>query len=196
MDTVNYKKRELTIDAVKANIYALAFALPFMLVMIAVYVWVWHSYYTFDGIMYALKNSRQLLLLSPLVFLTVFLGGVLVHEFIHGITWAVFCKRGFASIRFGIIWKAVTPYCHCKEPLKAWQYLVGGLMPAILMGFVPAIWGIVAHNIWLFAFGVFFTMAAGGDFLVAWMLRNESADTLVQDHPKLIGCIVYEEPSC
>ena len=45
---------------------------------------------------------------------------------------------------------------------------------------------------YLFVFGFFFTFAAGGDFLILWLLRKEKDTYMVQDHPKKIGCIIQE----
>jgi hypothetical protein len=41
-------------------------------------------------------------------------------------------------------------------------------------------------------FGIIFTIATAGDFMVLWMLRKEKS-TLVFDHPSKIGFIVYKE---
>jgi hypothetical protein len=32
----------------------------------------------------------------------------IMHELIHGITWAKYTKDGFKSIRFGVLWKFLT----------------------------------------------------------------------------------------
>jgi hypothetical protein len=34
--------------------------------------------------------------------------GIILHELIHGITWAKYTKDGFKSIRFGVLWKFLT----------------------------------------------------------------------------------------
>lgn len=49
--------------------------------------------------------------------------GIVAHEAIHGIFWAAFAKRGFRSIRFGFLWKKLTAYCHCSEPLEVRPYI-------------------------------------------------------------------------
>lgn len=38
-------------------------------------------------------------------------------------------------------------------------------------------------------------LAAGGDLVIVWLLRNESGDVLVQDHPSRVGCLVIQEDS-
>ena len=46
------------------------------------------------------------------------------------------------------------------------------------------------------AYGLFFTLAAGGDFLVAWMIRKQKKEDLIQDHPDRIGCLMLEKDKC
>jgi hypothetical protein len=42
-------------------------------------------------------------------------------------------------------------------------------------------------------FGLLYTTAAGGDFLVLWILRNIKPNTLVEDHPTNAGCYIIEQ---
>jgi hypothetical protein len=133
------------------------------------------------------QNYWIILLVSIIVFII----GIIVHELIHGVVWASYAKNGFKSIKFGVIWKMITPYCHCTEPLKLKQYIIGAIMPAIILGFIPAILALVVGNIALLIFGVFFIISGSGDFLIIHALRNEKKDTLVEDHPSEAGCYVY-----
>lgn len=119
--------------------------------------------------------------------------GIVLHELIHGITWAIFAKEGFKSIKFGVLWKKLTPYCHCKEVLNVRQYIIGAITPAIIMGIVPSIIAIMIGNFGLLIFGMFFTMAAGGDFLIINLIRKENSSDLVQDHSSEAGCYIYRK---
>ena len=87
----------------------------------------------------------------------------------------------------------MTPYCHCKEPLKVKHYIIGAITPAIFLGFIPSVLAIVIGNIGILIFGVFFTMAACGDFLVINLIRRGNKDDLVQDHPSEAGCFIYRK---
>jgi len=189
----NYKKTKLTIDITKANIIGIVMLIPITLIY---------------GVLFYLINDTDLILSNfkssfknidssfgefgiPLIFLLTILFGIIIHELIHGITWALFAKKGFKSIKFGVLWKLMTPYCHCKEPLLLKHYILGAIMPAIILGFLPAIYSIITGNIWLLAFAIFFTLAAIGDFLVIKLIRKEKNDSLVQDHPSEAGCYIY-----
>ncbi|HET6528317.1 MAG TPA: hypothetical protein VFG39_06165, partial [Balneolaceae bacterium] len=49
---------------------------------------------------------------------------------------------------------------------------------------------LILQNGWLLGFGLLFTLAAGGDILILWLLRKVDDGLLVQDHPDLVGCVV------
>lgn len=130
-------------------------------------------------------------LLKGFLGLIVYIMGIVLHELIHGITWAIFLKDGFKSIKFGIIKEHLTPYCHSKRPMKIKHYILGGIMPSILLGIVPAVMGIVFGNIWVTLFGILFTIASIGDFMVVQLLIEENMNDYAQDHPSEAGCYVY-----
>jgi hypothetical protein len=185
----DYHKDQLTIDLVKANIFAIVLMLPIVLIFVLPYFLIW-------GIGFNSSDIRSLTkVLSPelmgLVLILVFTLGIILHELIHGIVWSRYTSNGFKSIRFGVLWKMLTPYCHCKEPLKVKEYIIGALMPAIILGFVPGILAIIIGNFGLLIFGIIFTTAASGDFMIINLLKNEDKDDYVQDHPSEAGCFIY-----
>lgn len=191
----NYRPEKLTIDLVKANGYALLILVPIILLYGLPYYLLWHQENALPEFVLSLKRTGVGGAFGNIggMFLIMLLG-VVLHELIHGITWAVFAEKGFRSIRFGVLWKALAPYCHCQEPLKVKHYVLGALMPAVLLGFIPAVYAILTNNLPLLVFGGFFTMAAIGDFMIIFLLRNEDPEALVLDHPSEAGCFIYRKP--
>jgi len=190
LEIPGYKMEEMTIDAAKAQVNSIVYFIPFAILFGPLYYFLWS-----DGTLDIFKDlfPREMNgLMTSVIMILVILVGIVLHELIHGITWCLFAKEGFKSIKFGVIWKAVTPYCHCKEPLKLKHYLIGAIMPGILLGILPSIIALITGNIQFFAFGMFFTMAAGGDFMIINMMRKLNMEILVQDHPSKIGCVVYK----
>jgi len=185
----DYRKEQLTIDLVKANVFAIVLMIPTLLIFGLPYFLIW-------GIGFNSSDIRSLTkVLSPelmgLILIIVFTFGIILHELIHGIVWSRYTSNGFKSIRFGVLWKMLTPYCHCKEPLKVKEYVIGAAMPAIILGFIPGIIAIIIGNIGLLIFGIIFTTAVGGDFMIIYLLKNEDKDDYVQDHPSEAGCFIY-----
>jgi len=188
-----YKKELLTFDLMKANLYAIFSIIPVLILYGVPFVLLWRN--TFSKV--ALKNFIDEFTLgiggnfvSILLVMTI---GIIAHELIHGITWAMYTKNGFKSIKFGVLWKVLTPYCHCSEPLKVKHYITGAIMPAIILGFLPFVYSLFTGNaLWLF-FGIFFTMSAVGDFLIVNLVRRENMNSLVLDHPSEVGCYVFRK---
>ncbi len=181
-------KEKLTISIEKANVIAMLMIIPIGILFALPYCLIWGSkpWFSLSGIA---SNP----VMSALTVVLALIIGIIVHEGIHGITWAIFAKKGFRSISFGILWKMLTPYCHCDEPMQVRHYVLGAIMPALLLGIIPSIVAIAIGNAALLVFGMFFTLAAGGDFLIIYTIRKEKPDTLVEDHPSEAGCFVYRK---
>ena len=186
-----YKKEKLTINLLWANIFGVLIIIPIVVVFGLPYYLIWEP--GFDLRSFIDNLSVTDVLLNGLLVMLALLTGVVVHELIHGMAWAGFASKGFRSIRFGVLKEMLTPYCHCKEPLKVKHYILGAIAPAIVLGLLPALAGIFYGNIGLLLFGMFFTMTAAGDFLVINLVRKENAHTLVQDHPSEAGCYIYRK---
>ncbi|ASS37493.1 DUF3267 domain-containing protein [Mogibacterium pumilum] len=185
LECKGYTKTDLTMSAVKANIgalYGLIIAIPFIVTYVLRY----------DGADFDRSRASISSVLSDLV---VFLVLIVVHELIHGVTWSRFTKKGFKDIEFGVIWKYLTPYCTCSEPLTKWQYILGVMMPGLLLGIVPCIVGCINNNVLMLTIGVLMTIAAGGDILIVKMiLDNKTSKTaLYLDHPTEVGLVVFQK---
>ena len=126
---------------------------------------------------------------NGMLFIIGFWVGVAVHELIHGFTWMWVTHSSFSHLRFGLLCGGV--YCHIDVPMSKRKYVVGALMPLLLLGIVPFLLSFVIHSLWLMLFGVIFIGCAMGDVLIVRAIRHDSADTLVYDHPSEAGCVVY-----
>ena len=104
------------------------------------------------------------------LFFYMFVLGIITHEFLHGIT----------------------PYCHCKEPLKVKHYVLGGMMPLLVMGILPALTGLFLGNGLYLSLGIFFSWTAGGDIISLFMLRKFNKNTMVSDHPNKMGFYISD----
>lgn len=187
----NYSKEKLTINLVWANIFGLLILVPILIIFGIPYYWIWNDDFNIQTI---INNINPInLALGWFFCFGLMILGIVIHELIHGIIWAKFAKEGFKSIKFGVLWKMLTPYCHCKEPLNVRQYILGAIAPAIILGLLPAVIAIMIGNIGMLIFGIFFTMAAGGDFLIINLIMKENKNDLVQDHPSEAGCYIYRK---
>ena len=172
------KIEEYTMGMGKVNLIALLLIIPITAAILYPFVLIW-NYETF-------KTGKEIF---DNYFLYILIGGIIIHELLHGLTWGHFASNGLKSIKFGVKWKFLTPYCHCKEPLKVKHYRIGGAMPLIIMGIIPSIIGLIIGHGGVLTFGIFFTWAAGGDIIALFMLRKLDNNIYVSDHPEKMGFI-------
>jgi len=99
---------------------------------------------------------------SSLFYNCIFLGSFL-HEVLHATGFLIFGKLTFSQVQIGIKWKYLTPFAHCRLPLKASIYRIALLLPALLLGIVPSIIALIFGKSWLLIYGTLFTILAGGD---------------------------------
>lgn len=182
MSTSNNIVKTISISALRANILTLLIFLPFYFVMRYLFIAVW-GYTPYAEGMATIRANVP-------IFVLVFVLGIVLHEGLHGLMWAIFAPNGLKSIKFGIKWLYLTPYCHCNQPMKRNHYLLGGAMPGLLMGVIPLIIGFATANSWLTVLGVIFTGAAGGDFILIVRLLKIDRECTIEDHPNEIGFIV------
>lgn len=176
---------EATISMVTANVIALALLPVLLAVFLLPFRWLWEK---------PLINWQELSSLAALaVILPAFLVGVAVHELLHaaGFVWAG--KAPISTVKFGILWRALAPYAHCRAPITAAAYRISLALPGILLGLVPGLLGLAIGAGWLLMWGVMMSVAAAGDLAVLLAIRAVSGDSLVLDHPSKAGCLVLKE---
>ena len=177
-------KEDLSISITKANIYCTFIALPVVVFLTVLYIWLWGLDQLLNGIEIISQNL-------PYSFLIVIVG-IIVHELLHGLSWAYFEGKSLRIIQFGFQLKTLAPYAHCKVPIDIRAYRIGTAMPGIILGFLPIIIGLVIGNAWSMIFGLLFILIAAGDILLLLLTRKVKVGKLVKDHPTRVGCYVIE----
>ncbi len=184
MEEKGYTKHDLTINVKKANILACFIAFPLAIIMFGIFWVVNRGVHNFESIW------------DLYIALAIFFVLVVVHEFIHGVTWAIFTKSKFKAISFGIIWKALTPYCTCSESLGKWQYFLGAAMPTLVLGIGIGLVAIVFDSFLWFVVAEFMIFGGGGDMLIITKLftfKPKGSDVVFYDHPYECGLIAFEK---
>jgi hypothetical protein len=174
------RKIDKTMSLTAANGLAFALALPAMALFLLPYWLIWGSGASARPDLVRLDSSWSLGL-----FLVVVIASVVVHELLHGLG----CLLGGASwrdVKFGF--KSLTPYAHCKIPLTLPAYRLSIALPGIVLGIIPGLLGLINGSYLLTGYGAFMFMAALGDVLILWLLRDAPAGARVQDHPNAVGC--------
>jgi hypothetical protein len=175
----NYEEKICTISIPKANIMAFLTAGPFAALFIVLFAF------------FAPEKDWSGFLQFFLV-LAVCVVSIAVHELLHGAGWVLFCKNKHKSINFGVMWKYLTPYCHCSEPLTVAQYYVGLLMPFLILGIIPSAISVFTGNVVLLFYGTLFILCAGGDTTVGFiMTKFIGKNAVILDHPSECGFVAF-----
>ncbi len=184
MEEVEQKGRKVAIDLVKANVFAVVILVVAAVVLLVPFFYIWGD----KDISEMVGDGMQFI-----VFFVTMLIGIVVHELIHGLTWACYAPHGWKSISFGILWKMLTPYCHCDEPMSIRGYKMGAMMPCIILGIIPSVVALCIGDLVLLLWGIFFISAAAGDIWMMWLLTKEDPNAKVLDHPTEAGFYIFED---
>ena len=135
---------------------------------------------------------------GSLLFIVLFVVLIVVHELIHGLTWSMFSEHHFKDIEFGFMKELLTPYCTCTTPLPKKHYILGALMPCIVLGIIPTTIGILIGSSFLFWIGIVMILSAGGDIMIVWKVmkfkkQDESKEIFIYDHPTQAGSVIFEK---
>ena len=181
-----YTEKDLTIGIVYANVMAFVLGLPIIIVLGALFLNT-----NFNGF----REIFRFTISESVIFLIVVVVLIVAHELIHGLFWAIFAKNHLKSIEFGFIAEYLTPYCCCKEVLTKSQYIIGGIMPTVILGVMPAVVAIFTGSWFLFTIGSLMILAGGGDLTIIlkiFMYRSKKEEILYLDHPYECGLVVFE----
>ena len=182
-----YEESVHTMDIVKANILAMLIMLPFVAVIAVPYL-------IMHGIPQRGAFSTYLLYLSLFIFLS--MAEMALHEGIHGLTWGLLSPDGFSTIEFGLIKEYMTPYCYCGTPLTKGQYILGSMMPTLVLGFIQGVVAVITGNFLILVLSVFLMIGGGGDFLIDWLLiryKKKKETLILMDHPTELGFAAFEK---
>ena len=178
-----FRRVELTIGLVKANVVTIVGCIPFIAVCLLLF------HVVNPQASYGVSTAE-------LVGLVVaYCVGIVVHEFIHGFTWSRFTENGLKDVEFGFIKEYLTPYCSCTKPLGKGPYIAGALMPGIVLGVIPTIAGIASGAPAVLFFGMLMVISAGGDIMIVAKLlayKTTASEVLYVDHPTQGGGVVFE----
>ena len=171
------EKFEVLIDPKKVNQQAAIYMIAIALISVALYYSIWGF-------------KWDLSIMAFLKFYLFNLIGVVIHELIHGIAFIVIGKAKLSDVKFGVIWKQLIPYAHCKVPLSIRAYKIALLLPVIITGFIPLIVGLSINSLLTVLVSACLIVGGIGDWIMYLKLRLFTNNAVVIDHPSEIGCIV------
>lgn len=191
-----YQPEKKVISILKANIYALLIPGPFALLCFALFkIFYWDTpiINTQEIVNLPLSQYTLHMIIKLMLFLVIIIGLTFIHELTHAFVWGLCTGNHFKDVELGMMWSSLTPYCHCKSPLKMWQLRLGAFMPFVTAGLIPYIIGMLLGSGPLVGIACMMMIGSGGDFTIMLLIRKEKSDQLVIDHPSECGCYVYRK---
>jgi hypothetical protein len=177
----DYQQNEIKPNGIVANILGFVIFIILAPLFGFIYYQIWGTFgFEFVDIPVMQRIINSLIVISILVAF------LLVHEMIHGIYWSK-----YTDAKINVILKSLYRVCYCDEPIKIKNYIIGLIMPAVILGMIPLIIGMIIGNIIVFGFGILFIVVGADDFMVIYLLRKENKNNWVKDMDKTIGFIVY-----
>lgn len=183
-----YRAEEMTIGIVYANVMAVVLVLP-LVICLAVLFCLCNAELFSGGFTPGVDRIVKLAIFLVLLFVL-----TAVHEFLHGITWAMFAEKGWKSLAFGFVAQYMTPYCSCDSALKKWQYILGSIMPTLILGVIPAVVAIATGSAAVFVMAAIMIFGGGGDLTVILKIlrfKAEGREVLYIDHPWKVGLVAF-----
>jgi hypothetical protein len=131
-------------------------------------------------------------LMLLLFMLSIIIGGFL-HEVIHAIFFAPFLPSKFKGLKFGYMKEKMALYVHLKEPISIAGFRIGLIMPAVILGVLPIIYGLLFGYLSILLFGILLTAASIGDLLLLAKTFHLNSRFIIKDLPDDIAVVAIEK---
>jgi hypothetical protein len=120
-----------------------------------------------------------------------FIAMIGLHEALHGLGLAWLGKVPWRHIQFGVMWRALMPYCRCTMPISVRTCRRMALLPLWVTGGITLASLLVFPSVWLAIITGTTIAACVGDVWIVAKLRRFPADWLVPISSSAIGCDVF-----
>jgi len=181
------EEKKILISSKSVYIFTILTIIPTLLILYLPYFIIWE--YPNESLLPQRVFGDRNIVIILMTFL-VFIFGLVIHELIHGFFWSFFTERKMKSIKFGLMWNVLMPYCSFLGPLSRQHFLIGTLAPLIIMGILPSFFALLTGNDYLELFGITFTIAASGDIFIAFKIIKKKKNSLIVDSSDQLGLTI------
>ncbi|RNB96959.1 DUF3267 domain-containing protein [Brevibacillus parabrevis] len=172
----NYVQKQVVLQPWKANLFACVCLLLFVPAALLFYQ----------------KAVTFSVSLSDIgLFFVVVLGGIIVHEAVHGVGFMLSRQVATSDIRFGVMWRKLVVYACCLKPISVGSYRLAVALPALLLGVLPFFLAYFFQSLFWYVWSIVMLIGSFGDFYILWTLRSFSKQTRIADSPDSIGYVAY-----
>lgn len=177
------KPREKRPFLIKLNLYAIGF----MVLAIAATILI------FGG-----NASGTLTLLEFLTYVFVSIVYIVIHEVLHGVSFVLFSKHKWSSIKFGLLLSQGLAYCISIVPVSIRRARSSLMMPLYVVCIPLYVIALVTTNLPMAIFAVILASGSIGDVYYLWKLRTATTNQyMIEELPTKsgyqIGYLLFEK---
>jgi hypothetical protein len=183
----NYEQDKIIINMTKATIFSLIVLIGSVVIFGIPYYFIWA--FSSEIKLFPILVGQ----INRIVFLFILASGLFIHELIHGLFFGLFAKDGFKAIKIMWLKKSFTLGCYCGNELKIKHFIVGTIMPLIILGIIPTIVAIIIGNTPLLVFGLLYISASGGDIIIVKNLIHENKNDWILSRENEVGFNIYRK---
>ncbi|WP_437868431.1 DUF3267 domain-containing protein [Sorangium sp. So ce363] len=110
--------------------------------------------------------------LSRWAIVLVFAVSLGMHELLHAVGYVVFGRVPWRRIELVVRLSQLLVFVRCHAPLSRRAYVRSLLLPAVVLGVLPAVVGIATGLGWLTFYGFILLVMASGDIRALWLTRG------------------------
>lgn len=120
---------------------------------------------------------------------------IILHEIFHLIGFFIFGRVRWSEMEMGIRWDLGVAYATPKKWLTNRQMKRALLLPLLMTGIIPALYGLLTSNGLFLTTGALLIGGAVGDLVMYWQLRSFPEEAVVRDDPEFPRLFVYSPHS-
>jgi len=120
--------------------------------------------------------------------------GFFISEILQAIALLIFARLGFSQIRFGMDWNNMSPFVHARRPIELKYYRIYLIISIILAGLVFLAIAYFYESKFFLLYSAFIFSQNGSNIITFFRSLTQKGDLLTIDHPKEMGCRLYENP--
>ena len=115
-----------------------------------------------------------------------------IHEFIHGIGWCITDFSRLDSIYIFLPLGLSDAYCHCSKPLDTKSYVLGTIMPFIILSLLPFIISCIFSSPLFLYISAVSAFGSGSD-ISNTLHAIKRKDDIILDYPTDCGFTSYKK---
>lgn len=140
------------------------------------------------GLGFSTSFSGTVEITAILLFIAAFIVYIIVHEFLHGVSFIIFGNVGIRNLKYGVIIKSGLAYCISLVPVKVWASRLSLMMPIYVICIPLYVYSLLSQNPFLAFLALLYFTGSIGDLYYMWKLRKTDKNLyMFEDAPTSKG---------